>query len=71
MAIFIIKTTPQIGTVEITTSPDTKFVDWMIACEFFTNKTAQFSNAGYEKALELIAKGSMQYKGIKNEEMED
>ena len=41
---------------------DCPFIFWMCACEYLIHITAQKSNAGYEKALELLAKGAMTYK---------
>ena len=41
---------------------DAPFDFWMIACEYFLHKTCQKSNAGYEKAQELLCKGAMEYK---------
>lgn len=34
----------------------------MMATEFMIYKTAQNSNAGFEKAMELLCKGAMTYK---------
>ncbi|KKL18683.1 hypothetical protein LCGC14_2473060, partial [marine sediment metagenome] len=47
---------------EIITDEDVEFIDWMMACEFLIQKTAQLSDAGYEQALELLCEGSMDYK---------
>ena len=41
---------------------DAPFEFWMMACEYFLHKTCQKSNAGYEKAMDLIYKGAMTYK---------
>lgn len=41
---------------------DCPFIFWMCACEYLMHKTAQKSNAGYEKAMELLVKGAMTYK---------
>lgn len=43
---------------------DAPFGFWMIACEYFMHKVAQKSNAGYEKAMEILMKGAMTYKNI-------
>ena len=40
------------------------FVAWMTAAEYFAAITAMKSNAGYEKAIELIANGAMTYKHL-------
>ena len=64
MAEFIITTNPESSWVDIAVDEDAEFVDWMMACEFFIHKTAQKSEAGYEKAMELLCKGSMGYKGM-------
>ncbi len=61
MADFTIKTDPENHRVDITDN-DAEFVDWMMACEFLMKKTAQLSDAGYERALELLCEGSMDYK---------
>ena len=53
--------------VDIKIDDDAEFIDWMMACEFLMKKTAQLSSAGYEKALELLCKGSMDYKIIAQE----
>lgn len=47
--------------VEIETEGELPFGIWMLACEYMLHKTAQFSKAGYEKALDLLCKGSMAY----------
>lgn len=62
MAEFVIRTEPENHRVDISIDEDAEFVDWMMACEFLMKKTAQLSSAGYEKALELLCKGSMDYK---------
>lgn len=62
MAEFIITTDPESRTVKISVDDDIEFINWMMACEFFLQKTAQRSDAGYERALELLCKGSMSYK---------
>jgi len=41
------------------------FIFWMLAAEYLAKVTAQQSTAGYEKALELIIEGALQYKTIK------
>jgi len=64
MAEFTIKTDTENHSVEIITDEDVEFVDWMMACEFLIQKTAQKSEAGYEKAMGLLCKGSMGYKGM-------
>lgn len=38
------------------------FVDLMMATEFMIYKTAQQSEAGFEKAMELLCKGAMTYR---------
>ena len=43
------------------------FKDMMCACEFLLHKTAQLSNAGYEKALDLLCKGAMTYKELEKD----
>jgi len=48
-------------TIDVATCP---FEFWMCACEYMLHKTAQKSNAGYEKALELLCKGAMTYKDV-------
>ncbi len=63
MAEFIIRTEPENHFVDIQAG-DAEFVDWMMACEFLMKKTAQLSSAGYERALELLCEGSMDYKII-------
>ena len=62
MAEFTIKTDPENHSVEIITDEYVEFIDWMMACEFLIQKTAQLSDAGYEQALELLCEGSMDYK---------
>ena len=62
MAEFIIRTIPEKHLVDISIDDDAEFIDWMMACEFLMKKTAQLSSAGYERALELLCKGSMDYK---------
>lgn len=62
MAEFIITTDPVSKLVEISVDKDIDFVNWMMACEFLIQKTAQKSRAGYEKALELLCQGSMSYR---------
>lgn len=62
MAKFIITTDTVNQTVEISVDKDIDFVDWMMACEFFIQKTAQKSSAGYEAAMELLCTGSMGYR---------
>ncbi len=64
MAEFIIRTDSENQEVNIEADDDAKFVDWMMACEFLLHKTAQFSSAGYEKALELLCEGSMNTKDL-------
>ncbi len=61
MAEFTIKTDIENHLVEIFTDEYAEFIDWMMACEFLMKKTAQLSDAGYEQALELLCKGSMDY----------
>ncbi|KKL22839.1 hypothetical protein LCGC14_2431440, partial [marine sediment metagenome] len=61
---FIITTDPESSSVNIAVDDDAEFVDWMMACEFLIQKTAQKSEAGYEKAMGLLCKGSMGYKGM-------
>ena len=41
---------------------DAPFDFWMMACEYLLHKTCQKSNAGYERAMELINQGAMTYK---------
>lgn len=67
MAEFIIRTEPENHRVDIQVGDDVEFIDWMMACEFLMTKTAQLSSAGYEKALELLCKGSMTYKTLVKE----
>lgn len=67
MAEFVIRTEPENHLVDITTDDDAEFIDWMMACEFLMQKTAQLSSSGYERALELLCKGSMDYKIITEE----
>jgi hypothetical protein len=67
MAEFIIRTDVQNHRVDISIDDDAEFIDWMMACEFLMTKTAQLSLAGYEKALELLCKGSMDYKVVLEE----
>ena len=62
MAEFLIITSPEECFVDIQVDENAEFKDWMMACEFLLKKTAQLSEAGYEKALELLCQGSMQYK---------
>lgn len=57
--------------IGISDDVDTTFTAWMCACEYFLHKTAQKSNAGYEKALELLCQGAMTYKDLEKEEMRD
>ena len=64
MAEFIIRTDPENHLVDIQIDEDAEFIDWMMACEFLIQKTAQKSEAGYEKAMGLLCKGSMGYKGM-------
>ena len=68
MAEFIITTDPESSQVEISIDDDAEFIDWMQACEFLLHKTAQQSEAGYEKALELLIKGSMTHKTVVQED---
>lgn len=65
MSEFIILTDPGNKRVDMRVDDDAEFIDWMMACEFLLNKTAQLSPAGYEKAIELLFKGSMTYKTVK------
>lgn len=67
MAEFTIRTDPENHFVDISINEEAEFIDWMMACEFLMTKTAQLSSAGYEKALELLCKGSMDYKIIVEE----
>lgn len=67
MAEFVIRTDPESHRVDISIDDEAEFIDWMMACEFLMKKTAQLSPAGYEKALELLCKGSMDYKIIVEE----
>lgn len=62
MAELIITTDPESSSVEIAVDDDIEFVDWMMACEFLIQKTAQRSGVGYEQALEILCSGSMGYK---------
>jgi len=48
-------------TIDVNECP---FSFWMCACEYLLHKTAQKSEAGYEKALELLCKGAMTYKDL-------
>lgn len=41
--------------------PEPEFGYWMMACEYLMHVVAQKSNAGYEKAMELLMKGAMSY----------
>lgn len=43
-------------------NPEDEFLCIMMCAEFLTHLTAQNSNAGYEKALDLIRQGAMTYK---------
>lgn len=47
--------------VRIESSPNCSFKFWMAACEFLLHKVAQSSNAGYERAIELLQHGAMSY----------
>lgn len=47
--------------VEMDTEP-CPFVHLMMAAEYLGHLAAQQSNAGYERALELIVQGAMQYR---------
>ncbi len=67
MAEFIIRTIPDEHFIDITIDKDAEFVDWMMAAEFLLKKTAQLSGAGYERALELICQGSMDYKIVQED----
>ena len=62
MAKFTITTCPNNNSVDISVTDDKEFIDWMMACSFLLHKTAQLSEAGYEKAQELLCKGAMDYK---------
>lgn len=62
MAEFVIRTDPENCFVDIQIGEVAGFIDWMMACEFLMHKTAQLSSAGYEKALELLCEGAMDYK---------
>ena len=64
MAVLTIQTNTENAKVEIIASSDADFSDWMMACEFLLQKTAQLSNAGYERAIELLVKGSMTYRTV-------
>jgi len=48
--------------VEIATEEDFQFAHLMCAAEYLCAVAAQESNAGYEKACELIIQGAMTYK---------
>ena len=41
--------------------PEPEFGYWMMACEYLMHVVAQKSNAGYERAMELLMKGAMTY----------
>ncbi len=41
--------------------PEPEFGYWMMACEYLMHIVAQKSNAGYEKAMELLMQGAMSY----------
>ncbi len=57
---FTIRVMGKLVTIEA--SEGAEFKHWMMACEFLLHKTAQMSNAGYEKATELLCGGSTTYK---------
>lgn len=50
------------GAVDVLIPDGTDFTHVMMAAEFLVNLVAQRSEAGYEKALELIVQGAMTYK---------
>lgn len=58
---FVIDVESEEKRVSIEADDNAEFIDWMMACEFLIHKTAQLSNAGYEKALELLCKGALTY----------
>ncbi len=52
------------GKVSIQGDSEAPFKFWMIATEYMMHKTCQKSNAGYEKALELLCKGATTYQDV-------
>lgn len=42
------------------------FEFWMCACEYLLHQTARRSAAGFERALELLCQGAMNYKDCKD-----
>ena len=50
---------------------DAPFIYYMCVAEYLCHLVAGKSNAGYEKALELICKGAMTYKHIAPNNIED
>ena len=46
-----------------------EFKALMMTAEFLTHLVAQKSNAGYEKALDLIRKGAMTYKATERPDL--
>lgn len=50
------------GQVDVNIPDGTDFVTVMMAAEFMMHLAAQQSEAGYEKALELLVQGAMTYK---------
>ena len=40
------------------------FKFWMSACEYLLHQTARRSSAGFERALELLCQGAMNYKDV-------
>lgn len=60
MAKFIVETDYEGRNVQITMSEDDlpEFHDWMMAAEYLMCVTAGKSDAGFEKALELMCEGA-------------
>lgn len=50
------------GLVDVYIPDGAPFTSLMMAAEYLMNLTAQKSNAGYEKALELLVQGAMAYR---------
>ena len=51
-------------TISADSITENNFRFWICACEYFLHKTAQKSNAGYERAMELLCQGAMTYRDL-------
>jgi len=51
-----------ISKVTIEHEEDCPFKFWMAACEYLLHQVARRSSAGFERALELLCQGAMNYR---------